>query len=274
MCLIALALHCHPKWPVVIIANRDEYFDRPTRSTHWHNNLVFGGIDLQAGGAWMAVNTQGHFAAVTNVRKASAQSNEGKTRGAVVPAALSGLSDSEVNDLLALTSPCNLITGALWPLVKLSYQTNAPLEAFQTLSLEKVHTLSNGRLNDSWPKANQLAQSLQSILSTCDDVESIEQHSFVALTKTENYGDALLPATGVPLEWERVLSSAFITVEKTNNTDFINRNYGTRSSTVICVNTLGQLSVCERTWSTQSCEPIERQRYTEKRTQFTIPAAQ
>src|SRR5437016_557368 len=70
MCLIALAHRASERWPLVIAANRDEFFARPTRAAHWWDDApgVYGGRDLRAGGSWMAVTRRGRFAMVTNVR--------------------------------------------------------------------------------------------------------------------------------------------------------------------------------------------------------------
>src|SRR5258708_353534 len=70
MCLIAIAVHAAPRYPIVIAANRDEFYDRPTRSLHeWDDDPnIIGGRDLRAGGSWLAVTLDGRFAAVTNIR--------------------------------------------------------------------------------------------------------------------------------------------------------------------------------------------------------------
>ena len=70
MCLIAIAVHTSAHLPIVIAANRDEFYDRPTRSLHlWDDDRnIAGGRDLRAGGSWLAVTREGRFAAVTNIR--------------------------------------------------------------------------------------------------------------------------------------------------------------------------------------------------------------
>ncbi len=70
MCLIAIAVHASPRYPIVIAANRDELYDRPTRPLHvWDDDAnIAGGRDLRAGGSWLAVTRDGRFAAVTNIR--------------------------------------------------------------------------------------------------------------------------------------------------------------------------------------------------------------
>jgi uncharacterized protein with NRDE domain len=70
MCLIAIAVRATAQIPIVLAANRDEFYDRPTRPLHiWDDDKnVAGGRDLRAGGSWLAVTREGRFAAVTNIR--------------------------------------------------------------------------------------------------------------------------------------------------------------------------------------------------------------
>ena len=84
MCLIAIAVHASARWPIVIAANRDEFYERPTRPLHvWDDDAnVAGGRDLRAGGSWLAVTRDGRFAAVTNIRGIDAPSV--RSRGALV----------------------------------------------------------------------------------------------------------------------------------------------------------------------------------------------
>jgi uncharacterized protein with NRDE domain len=278
MCLIAIALNRHQKWPVVIAANRDEFFERPTRSAYWWDGRTFGGRDLEAGGAWMAVRNDGFFAAVTNVRVASGTSTNaplGKTRGALVRAAVDGATQAELSALIEQTSLCNFIGGSLWPTVSLSFQTNrSGLQNLLLLEPNKTHSLSNGFLNEPWPKAVQLTHQLDQLLAKDQNVNGLEAGCFAALTNSQLAPDADLPKTGVPLEWERVLSSAFITLEKQvanpSAGTLFQRSYSTRSSTVICLSHEGNLSFCERSWALDQFDAVSRKRYTEKRTQFQV----
>ena len=70
MCLILFSLQQLEAYPLVVIANRDEYYARPTQTAHWWPDIrgIFAGRDLEARGTWMGVNKNGRFAAVTNVR--------------------------------------------------------------------------------------------------------------------------------------------------------------------------------------------------------------
>lgn len=85
MCLIAIAVHASARYPIVIAANRDEFYDRPTRPLHvWDDDpTIAGGRDLRAGGSWLAVTREGRFAAVTNIRGVDEAPNP-RSRGALV----------------------------------------------------------------------------------------------------------------------------------------------------------------------------------------------
>ena len=83
MCLILFALQQHEDYPLVVIANRDEYYARPTQAAQWWPDMpgIFAGRDLEARGTWMGVNKNGRFAAVTNVREAGNVSPARLSRG-------------------------------------------------------------------------------------------------------------------------------------------------------------------------------------------------
>ena len=70
MCLILVAWKAHPDFPLVVAANRDEFFIRPTAPAGWWTDPpgIFAGRDLQAGGTWLGVNREGAFAGLTNFR--------------------------------------------------------------------------------------------------------------------------------------------------------------------------------------------------------------
>ncbi len=83
MCLILFAINQHKDYPLVVIANRDEFYARPTRSAHWWDDHphILAGRDLKAQGTWMGVDRQGRFAAVTNVREPGMKQDAPLSRG-------------------------------------------------------------------------------------------------------------------------------------------------------------------------------------------------
>ena len=70
MCLIIFAYNCLPGMPLVLAANRDEFFARPTTAADfWPEHPgVLAGRDLEQGGTWMGITRGGRFAAITNFR--------------------------------------------------------------------------------------------------------------------------------------------------------------------------------------------------------------
>ena len=85
MCLIIVAHRVSARFPLVIAANRDEDYLRPSRAAHAWDDApdVMGGRDLVAGGSWLAIRRDGRWAAVTNLR-GSAKGPDSRSRGALV----------------------------------------------------------------------------------------------------------------------------------------------------------------------------------------------
>lgn len=219
MCLIGLALDAHPRFSLVIAANRDEFFDRPAAPLDWWRTSestpwLLGGRDLSAGGTWMALSEHGRIGMLTNVRDPSRHRADAPSRGALVTAWLDGV-DDEVQG----HNPFNLIGGDLrsghwwW---RSDRQPATPLPA-------GVHALSNASLNEPWPKVRRSAAALESALR--GDDSALETRLFSLLDDRSVAADADLPQTGVGLERERMLSPIFIMTPE--------GRYGTRCSTVM-----------------------------------------
>ena len=81
MCLIALAWRMRADLPLVVAANRDEFYDRPTRAAHAWDDAphVIGGRDLRAGGSWLAASRGGRLPQLSDteriIRSAGAKLN-------------------------------------------------------------------------------------------------------------------------------------------------------------------------------------------------------
>ena len=70
---------------LILAANRDEYYERPTESMHWwESEGVLAGKDLQAGGTWLAISDDGRFAAITNYKEPTNGNTDLKSRGELV----------------------------------------------------------------------------------------------------------------------------------------------------------------------------------------------
>ncbi len=235
MCLIVLAWRPGHALPLVVAANRDEFHERPSQPLgRWADApQVLAGRDLLAGGTWMGITPAGRFAALTNIR-AGGQPLGRRSRGKLVEDFLRG-DDSPEGYLGELAGQLqdytgfNLLVGdgqALW---YLNSQQGAP----QRLE-SGVHGLSNAGLNTPWPKLERALAAFRASLARPTAEALLE-----LLGDRQQASDDRLPATGVPLEWERLLSSVFIA----------SREYGTRSSTALLRQADGQLLMVERSFT-------------------------
>lgn len=236
MCLITFALDMHPSWPLILVANRDEFYQRASTSLHyWDDAPILAGRDQQAGGTWLGLNPAGRFAAVTNYREGGVQITDSRSRGSLVSSFLCSADDA------AHFQPDPLVrTGynLLWSDAGGFFYSSNRLPATQPLPRRLtagVYTLSNALLDTPWPKTRHARQQLQHWLSqttTEPDTEALLR----LLTSTETAPDNELPDTGVPLPWERLLSSCFIR----------SAEYGTRCTTLVLQHRNGDLRMIER----------------------------
>ena len=221
MCLLAIALGASARWPLVIASNRDEYRDRPTLPlavwTTPGDVTVISGRDLHAGGTWMGVTRTGRFAAVTNYRSTHTPPNPAISRGALCTDFLrSNVSPQkflqEIDKNRLDYAGFNLLLGSPGQLLYYANQTG------ETVELKAgIHGLSNGVLNDSWPKVEQGKSALKTALAQSTEAE----HLLPA-------DASKVPDTGIGIDAEIVLSSRFIPPIHVRD-----NHYGTRNCTVL-----------------------------------------
>ncbi|WP_303784893.1 NRDE family protein [Azovibrio restrictus] len=232
MCLILIAWQVHADYPLVLAANRDEWYDRPSLPLAVWDDApnILGGRDLQAGGSWLACHRDGRFAAVTNVRQGTPEKAP-RSRGDLVRNYLNKntqpieFAESVQQDQYG---GFNLLLGNGEELVYLSNR-----EAGPALRLPPgIYGLSNHRLDSPWPKLVKAREHFGRALTRLPDEEAL----FRVLADREQADDRDLPDTGVPLATERMLSSIFV----------VSDTYGTRCSTLLCRNRGGQLWMTER----------------------------
>ncbi len=231
MCLVLVAHRHHPRYPLVVAANRDEWRDRPSDPLHRWPEGVLAGRDLRAGGTWMAVRPDGAFAATTNFREPGAPPGE-RSRGELPVRALGGPSVAEAVGAIAqdaaLYSGFHVIAADAHGLWHLSSRGEGP-----TRLPPGVHGVSNGPRAAPWPKVATGVAALEAALALDEpDVDAI----FALLADRTVPPDDTLPDTGVGLAWERGLGSRFIDLGP----------YGTRASTVLLVG--DDVRVIERSW--------------------------
>lgn len=225
MCLVLIALHCHPEYSLIVAANRDEFYDRPTAPAGFWADApsVLAGRDLQAGGTWLGIDRRGRLAAVTNYRQGQRESSEPRSRGRLVSDFLMGdigaLEHIErVRSEAGFYNGFNLIASDAGGLF---YYSNREGRV-RTLS-PGVYGLSNHLLDTPWPKVAATKNAFSALLK--GGASELTSDLFALLSDRHRPADALLPSTGVGPEWERLLSSAFIASD----------DYGTRTSTVVLV---------------------------------------
>ena len=246
MCLILLAWQAHPAFPLVVAANRDEFFARRTATANfWPDHPhVLAGRDLEAGGAWLGLTLGGRFAALTNYRDPGAHKLSAPSRGRLVADYLIGnMSIDAYLDSLQPTAfnGFNLLLADRQRLVAFSNVSGLRHEL-----APGIYGLSNALLDTPWPKLGAGKTALESALASLPD----DTHLFQLLRDDAIHPDDNLPSTGVSREWERLLSAAFVR----------SPDYGTRCSTVIKVGADGTASFEEQTWL-PGANSGERNRY-------------
>ncbi|HRN62752.1 MAG TPA: NRDE family protein [Luteimonas sp.] len=232
MCLVALAWRTHPRWPLALIANRDELHARATAAAGFDPDAtdVFGGRDLVQGGAWLQASTRGRLAAVTNVRNGLSAETAPRSRGWLVRDFVRGgmAADAFTGTLAATASEHGRFNLLAWDGASLAFAGNHP--GFATHIVEPgLHAMSNGAFDASWPKSTFATRALSAWLaSPSADVEDGNLQTaieplFAALRDSTRAADRDLPDTGVGLELERKLSPPFV----------LDPRYGTRCSSIV-----------------------------------------
>ena len=254
MCLIIIAIRTHPIYPLVVAANRDEFYHRPTAPlSFWKDHPdVLAGRDLQGHGTWLGVTADGRFAAITNYREPEAMDPGAVSRGLLVSDFL--ISDTSPEDYLKQIAHSgktyngfNLVAGHI---LDSKRQVSPSLWWYSNKKNERlnipsgIHAISNRLIDTPWPKTRKTTEGIRKILANPKPIDP--EPIFNLLADTHRPSDAELPDTGVGLEWERVLSSVFV----------VSPIYGTRSSAVILVDKAGRLSFSERTFASGAERPV------------------
>jgi len=253
MCILFFAIKQHPKYPVIICANRDEFHQRPAQSMHWwpekeNQAAILAGKDLQAGGTWLGLNKQGRFSALTNFRQPQLLDKNKQSRGDLVLQALAKQDDvitTQLEQSAHHYNGFNLVFGQL-----------SDLTCFDSVSQKQqkltagFHSLCNGALDDIWPKMalgqTQLSNAINSFAKHSLNIDKL----FDLMQNGQQAHIECLPETGLSLEWEQLLSSIFI----------VSPQYGTRTTNIITQDNEGNISVYDQTYNEQG-RCIEKQSF-------------
>ena len=236
MCIVLFAWQVHPEYPLVVAANRDEFFDRPAEPARWRDGVLCG-LDLSAGGTWIGVSRTGRFACITNYREpASLEPRGTRSRGELPMEFLQGRSSAReyamaVQERAHEYGGFNLL---LFDRHSLWYLSNRGDEARPVEP--GLHGLSNGLLDTPWPKVERGREHLRQAL------ESSGGHPDTLLELLQDRwcpDDHWLPDTGVGIEMERLVAPIFVH----------SRQYGTRASTVVRIDRSGTPELVEQRWA-------------------------
>jgi uncharacterized protein with NRDE domain len=243
MCLILFAHDFHPEYRLVLAANRDEFFTRPTDPLHrWADNPeILAGRDREGGGTWLGTTSGGRWAAVTNFREATAPRPDAPSRGHLVTNFLE--EDSPPLEYARSLLPragdyngFNLLVGDENGVVWFSNRSIPPGKP-DPVGLERgVYGISNHLLDTPWPKVLRGKAGLKLILQGNGPPSS--ERLLELLLDTSYAAEHELPWTGVGPEMERALSAAFISTP----------DYGTRSSSALLIGRDGRISFAERSF--------------------------
>lgn len=235
MCLIVFAWRTHPRYELILAANRDEFHRRPAEAARFWPEApqLLAGRDQTQGGAWCGVTRQGRVAAVTNYRDPSLAEVGKHSRGHLVREYLQGNEAAEAAAERVETekmeySEFNLLLGDAQGLWYVGSRSAGP----QRMGAG-VQGLSNGLLNTAWPKVTHAKTGLSAVLS--EDTVTVES-LFEILGSRRVAPDSELPDTGIGLQMERFLSAPFI----------VSETYGTRASTALLIARDGEVRFVER----------------------------
>ncbi|WP_339876113.1 NRDE family protein [uncultured Algoriphagus sp.] len=235
MCLVAFSWKTHQQYPLIISTNRDEFFDRPSLPMSQWESGFYAGKDLKSGGTWMGYHPNGRWSLLTNYRDFSKPRIAEISRGKLVENWLE--SQISAQDYLEKIRKNQHKYDGFNLLVSdgdnLYYFSNFSSEIKEVKP--GIYGLSNGFLNDPWPKVELAKQQLKDLTNsdfTTTDLLTI-------LKSRETYPKENLPKTSVPLEMETALSSQLIRM---------NGNYGTVSAAAVVQHKSGMVHLKQRTY--------------------------
>lgn len=227
MCIVTLAWQSLPDCPLLLLSNRDEFYQRPTQPLHyWQDDAIYAGRDLQQGGTWLGVTQRGRWAVVTNIRERLDHTNP-YSRGQLIVDYLT-CAWSPMQFARALVDDqqryggFNLMVGTLQQAVYMSNRGEAP-----QLLPAGVYVMGNGLISHHWEKDARLRQRfVQELLPVVQRDQDMRLHLDIAWQLLDDQRTVplhLLPVTGVEPELEQQLSAVCIAGDE----------YGTRCSNVL-----------------------------------------
>ena len=238
MCTLLFAYDVDPGHRLVVAANRDEYYGRPTAPlSRWSDRQsVIAGRDLEGGGTWMGLTRSGRWAALTNVR-IPGEAPGARSRGELVVDFLEGAGGGSAMSYLQALSRgedvyggFNLVVADPSGVYYWSNRAGAPPSAVAP----GIHGISNAGLDTPWPKVERGKAALAAMI---ERGAVTTENLLELLSDRQGYADAALPDTGVGIVVERALAPLLVAMP----------GYGTRSSTALLVGRDRRASISELT---------------------------
>ncbi|KAM7517374.1 hypothetical protein LguiA_006957 [Lonicera macranthoides] len=272
MCIAAFVWQAHPLYPFILLLNRDEYHNRPTKPAGWwwEGGDIVGGRDEVAGGTWFACSTHGRVAFLTNILELQTLP-DAKSRGELPLRFLKSKKGAkEFGEELAKEG--HEYNGFNLMMVELDHQTGTKNKSSSKMvyvtnrpkggavSIQEIppgiHVLSNSKLDSPWPKAQRLKLNFRDVLNKygTDQEDDISLKEMVAklMRDTVKVEDASNLPHICSLDWEFGLSSIFVHVDTPLGC------YGTRSTSGLSIRGNGEVSLYEiylerdETWKEQT----------------------
>jgi uncharacterized protein with NRDE domain len=239
VCLLVLAWRVHPRYRLVLAANRDEFHDRAAAPlAPWPlPQRLLAGRDLKAGGTWLALDAARRFGVVTNYREAQRPRPAAPSRGDLIPHFLSG-AERAADYLAHLSATASAYSGfnlLLGDAASLWYGSNRGTPFARELSAG-VHGLSNELLDTPWPKLLRVRRAFEAWLAAPASAQSVGALFAMLADRTQSVAASELQQSGLPAELERVLSAPFV----------LHPVYGTRCSSVLLLGNDGAVTFIER----------------------------
>ena len=235
MCLLVFALREHPRLPLIVAGNRDEFHTRPTQAAHWwpDERDIIGGRDLQAGGTWMAMHRDGRFAAVTNYRDAHREKAGLRSRGHLITDFLNG--DTNVTEYLESIDD----TAYAGFNLLVADQRSAGYRSNRGGGMRElapgIYGLSNATLDDPWTKVTRTKSKLAELI----DEDNVNETSLMRMLGDREKASAdEVQTNGLSFAMAHALTAPFI----------VHPEYGTRCSTVLTIDDTGSVRFLERSF--------------------------
>lgn len=234
MCIVLFDWRPGAATPLTVAANRDEFHAREAEPARWRGD-IYCGLDKRAGGTWLGIHRDGRFAVITNFREPIADREAGERSRGLLPQGFLESRDSPEAFCRTLEGEqrhyagFNLLVGdreSLWYLGN----RGAPARAVAP----GLHGLSNGLLDDPWPKVERGKRRLAAAIEAGAGLREL----LAVVDDRHQPADADLPDTGVPLALERLVAPIFIRSPE----------YGTRASSAVTLFADGEPAMAEQGW--------------------------